>query len=302
MSLIAIRPLQITPAMLAASTLAEDGHPAWRASEVCALGDRRYLAETHRVYESLIDGNTNHHPVTTIGKWQDVMATNRWGMFDGAVGMRSVAAANSMTVVIRPGGPVSAIALLDSVAASARVVMRATPAGDVVVDRSISLAAMQIGDAYEYATAPFEYRSEYALRGLPLHPNPELTITLNGDTVSPPELGELIVGTEYTFGDVLRRPRLTPVDYSSIETDKYGVTKLVERRYVRKLDVSMLIPRARLNKVFATLMSLRATPCVWVPSDDAALDSLVVYGIAREPEITLETRSHYPCNLQIRGY
>lgn len=301
MSLVAIRPISITPGMLAGSTLLEDATPEWSASEVCAIGARRHLRESHRVYESLVDGNTNNHPLTTVGKWQDVLPTNRWAMFDLAVGPRSQAP-SSFTVLLRPGTPVSAIALLDSYAARVRVVMRATPGGEVVVDREQSLLSVAIGDAYEYATAPFEYRTEFVLRGLPIYPNCELQVTVTGDGVSPAQLGELIVGTEYTFGDVLKRPRLEPIDYSSMEADNYGVTRLVERRFVRKLELGLLIPKARLNKVFATLMALRATPCVWVPTDDMQLDALIVYGVAREPRFDLETRTHYPCNLQIRGY
>jgi hypothetical protein len=49
------------------------------------------------------------------------------------------------------------------------------------------------------------------------------------------------------------------------------------------------------------ISNLRATPCVWVPSDDATLDACIVYGWAGSFSIDAQTRAKHYCSLQVEG-
>ncbi len=68
-----IRPLTITDAVLAATNVPENDHPAYSGATTYALGDRVIVvgADIHKIYESLQASNTGHAPVTSPTYWED---------------------------------------------------------------------------------------------------------------------------------------------------------------------------------------------------------------------------------------
>lgn len=295
-----LKPITITEAKLAGTNLPEDPSIEWTAGETCALGAVRHLPGTHRVYLSLQDGNVNHDPLTSPPWWKDVGPTNRWAMFDGLPGKASEAP-NVLTVTLRPGGAITAIGLVGSNAIKVRALMRDKPGGATVFDQEFSLSSVMITNALEYATAPFEYRSEFVIRDLPVYTQCEVQITLTGDGVTPVSIKELVIGPAYQFAAPALGLKLSIVDYSQIREDDFGVTAVVERPYVRKVECKFIVPRAEKNKTFAVLTSFRATPVLVVPSYEADDDALILLGILRDPVIEMTTRDYHVCTLTARG-
>jgi len=84
-----LHPVNITPAMLTSTNIAEAEFPQWSNVATYALGDRVLKTSTHRVYESAIAGNTGNDPENLTGQWIDVGPTRRWAMFDQALGTLS---------------------------------------------------------------------------------------------------------------------------------------------------------------------------------------------------------------------
>lgn len=299
MSLTIIKPKTVTPAMLASTTANESTAPEWDAGTTYAADVRVTLASTRRAYQSLQAANTNHDPVTAVAWWVDVGPCNRWAMFDGALGS-ATEDASEITVVIRPG-QVSAVALLQVQAESVRLRMLDSPGGAVVFERTEDMNRLFVGGWYEWTTAPFVYRPEAIFAGLPMYADCELQVTLLADSLNPVKCGEMIVGSTYELGEPQHGAKFGIADYSTKETDAWGNTTLLERAFAKTLDMPMRLDAKQLTRVYGVLASLRATPCVVVPSTLTRYASLVVYGWIGEFSIDLTTYSHHYCTLQIKG-
>lgn len=301
MSVIVVKPTTITSAMLVSSTLAEDSSAAWSSGTTYAAGEQVHLVSTHRRYQSLQASNTNHDPssVAAAAWWVDIGATNRWSMFDGSLGSLTVAPL-SFSVTVRPGA-ITSLALLELQAAELRVTMRDAPGGSTVYDQTFDLSSTAISDAWEYCFAPLDYRTEFVLRDLPTFGLCEVDITLTGDGANQVQCGEVAMGPAYSLGEYPHNVQLGIQDYSRKTTDDFGVTTLVRRSYARKMDLRFVLDGSQLSKVYSVLSSLRATPCVWVPSDDATLDACIVYGWAGTFSIDAQTRAKHYCSLQVEG-
>jgi hypothetical protein len=294
MTLRVIRPTSVTEAMLTYSTVAEDTNPAWSAGETCAADVLRHLASTHRVYASAAAGNTGHDPATSPTWWVDAGATNKWAMFDGALG-RATTSATDITVRLQPGA-VSGLALMNVQARKVRIVIRSTPGGTVVYDELFSLSALTIGNWLEYFTAPFNYRTEYANTNLPLYSQGEIEVTLYGNGQQDVVCAEMVLGTSIELGVPTYGAKLGITDYSKKDTDAWGNTTLVQRSFARTLDLGFKLDGVQLDRVYAALSELRSTPCVWLADGLPA-----IYGWMGDFSIDVRAKSHSYCSLQIKG-
>lgn len=299
MTMTVIRPVTITDAMLLSSSLDEDTNPAWSAGTTYALGDRVHLADVHRVYESLQAANTGNDPLTAAAWWVEVSPTNRWAMFDESVGTAS-AGPSPLIVSLQPGA-VTALSLLGMVGAS-EVTARVydAPGGSLTYERTISLDSYGVSDWLEYWTAPIEFNGEAVFLALPASGTSEVEVEITGSgSVS---CGGLVTGATYTLGGVQFGATIGILDYSRKERDDFGATRLVERPYARRMDVRLQLNAADLNKVYAVLSALRATPCVWVAAPDTAgYESMTIYGWARDFSIDIALPTLHYCSLQIEG-
>lgn len=298
MSLTIIKPTAITPALLVSTTAVESA-AEWSASTTYAADARCTLAATRRTYQSLQAGNLNHAPATEAAWWVDVGPSNKWAMFDGALGSVTSDAAG-ISVVLRPGA-VSAVALMQVQAESVRLRVLDAPGGAVVYDRTEVMNRAFIGDWWEWTTAPFEYKPEIIFGDLPMYAGCELLVDITADALNPAQCGELVAGTAYSIGTPQMGAKLGITDYSRKDTDEWGNTTLVQRAFAKTLDLPLVLDAAELTKAYGVLSSLRATPCVFVPSSMARYAALVVYGWVGEFAIELSTFSTHYCNLQIKG-
>lgn len=291
-----ITPTVITDALFTSSTAPETDHAAYAAGTTYALGDRVIRTATHRIYESLQAGNIGHTPESSPTWWLDVAPTNRWAMFDSVVGT-STTLASPLTVVIHPGA-VNAIALLELVGTSVTVSMTSTAGGGSVYSQTISLDASEVGDYYEYFFAPFIQRTSVVLTDLPPYADGIITVSLTGSTVS---LGVLSVGLFDELGDAQYGATAGITDYSLKTTDAFGNTTLTQRSYAKRTTVKLVLGKGDVNRVHRALADLRATPCVWVTAEDAALDPLTVYGFFKDFQIEVAYPTASLCSLEIEG-
>lgn len=298
MSLTIIKPTAITPALLV-STTAVESDAEWASGTTYAADARCTLVSTRRTYQSLQAGNLAHDPAASPAWWVDVGPSNQWAMFDGALGSVTADAAG-ISVVLRPGA-VSALALMQVQAEAVRVRVLDAPGGAVVYDATETMNRAFISDWYEWTTAPFEYRPEVIFSNLPMYVGCELLVDITADTLNPAQCGELVTGTAYSLGTAQMGAKLGIVDYSRKTTDEWGNTTLVQRAFAKTLDLPLVLDAAELSKTYGLLASLRATPCVFVPSSLSRYSAAVVYGWMGEFSIELATYSLHYCNLQVKG-
>ncbi len=298
-----IKPTVITDAMLISSTAAEPSGSdpaAWNAATAYALGDLAYRAATHRVYRRLVAGTTATAPENDLAgaapNWADYGPTHRWAMFDSQV---STATSNAtpLTVVLAPGY-INALALLEIAGTAVSVTITDGPSGATVYSRSLTLDGTIISDWYQYVWEPFDALTQWVLTDIPPYAAARITVSVTGGT---PSLGVLLVGTVYNLGETRMGARLSIVDYSRKETAADGTTTFVRRKYSRRMDANLILSNAQLDKVNRVLADLRATPCVWIGSDAAGYESLIVFGFYRDFSIAIDYPAYSLCPLQIEG-
>lgn len=291
-----IRPTPISGAALLSSNVPEDDHPEWGSGTAYAKGDKVILASTHRRYESLTDANTSQPPATSPAAWLDLGPTNRWAMFDQAVGTHT-SRASPLTVQIAPGG-VDALAILDATATSATVTVASS--GQTVYEKtqSFELGGIGITDWFTYFFEPAGRRTGVEFLDVPVYPDGVITVTLESDT-SEVACGTLLVGRQFAFGDTQRGAQIGITDYSRKEANDFGVVSVVERAWSKRFNAQVVVPTLLVDTIQRELARLRARPALWIGG--GGFESLTVYGFFREFSIDIAYDSVSYCSLTVEG-
>ncbi len=290
-----LKPTTLTTAMLISSTRAENDYTAWSAATTYALAQRCIDTTTHRIYESVQATNLNH-AVTLTAWWIDVGPTNRWAMFDQAVGSVT-SQATPLTVVIAPG-IVNSLALLDISATSVTVSMTDGVAGPTVYNQTFPIHdGATILDWYMYFFQPLQPQTELIVEGLPPYSSGRITVAMTAGTTA--ACGTLAVGSMIELGGTQYGVSVGIIDYSKKETDTFGVTSVIQRSYAKKIETPVLVENARLDYITRQLASVRATPCVWIASD--RYSSLIAFGFYKDWSVNIPYPTHSEMNLTIEG-
>lgn len=297
MTLRFLTPVDIGDAELISSTRAENDYAAWSGATTYADGDRVIKTATHRIYESVQAANLNHDPAGDDGTWWvDVGPTNRWAMFDRAVG--SVTAQATPLTVVLDAGIVSALALLDIAGTAVTVSMTDGAAGPTVYDETFDIADdVILLDWWMYFFEAITPLTLLIVDDLPPYASGRLTVSIAA--AGSAECGTLAVGELVEIGPARRGAGVGIIDYSRKETDAYGVTRVVERAYAKRINLDVIIDNSRVDYVAARLAAVRAAPVVWIGSD--LYESLVAYGWVRDWGINITYPTCSDATLSIEG-
>lgn len=262
-----LQPTAITSAMLVSSSIAENDYIAWSSGANYEAGARVISPITHNIYESLASFNAGHDPADS-DQWLEVGPTNRWAMFDEALGT-ATSGPSPLTVTLAPGAA-DALALLDVVGTSVRV--QAT--------------------GYDQTLAPASGAATFF--DLPLDGG-QITVTLTGaGTVS---IGTLLVGRMRALGLTEAEPTSGITDFSRKDRDAFGTVTLVERAWAKRMSAKSLIRTDAVDTVADRLVTVRAKPALWMA--DRLRDSLKVYGFVKEWSIEVgETTSKLSLSIE----
>ena len=288
-----LRPIPITDSVLIDSSLPETDHAAWSSATTYAAGARVILTSTHRIYESVQAGNTNHDPATDDGTWWiDIGPTNRWAMFDQSVGTVSTGT-NPVSVSLDPGQGINSLALLGLVASTVRVQVEVD--AELIYDRLYNMADRRITMGWwEYFFEPLDPQTDLIVDDLP--PIGEITITINGTACA-----TLAIGRLFDLGETLAAPTVGIIDYSRKETDIFGVTDVLERSYAKRIEADVLCDSNRIDGITRQLADIRATPVVWVADANRQSSVLTAYGFYRSWELVIRYHNTSECRLTIEG-
>jgi hypothetical protein len=251
-----LQPAIVTDALLLSSDVAETDHPQWAAGTTYAAGARVLRGAAHRIYESAIGGNVGVDPTSATGKWIDAGPTNRWAMFDQALGT-ATKAPSTVTVRLNASG-VTAIALLDVVGSTVRVQTG-------VYDRTVAVGAGAI-----------------TFLDLPCAAG-EVRVTIAGPTQV--SVGTLLAGRLVSLGITEASPTAGITDYSRKDVDDFGAVTIVERAWAKRMEASALIRTDAIDAVAARITKVRAQPALWIGR--AGLDSLTIYGFFKDFSIAV---------------
>lgn len=285
-----LAPISITDEMMVSITaggieLTEDAAPLWNPSATYAEGDRVYLQETHRVYESIKDGNANRYPGDLANQfnaagvaswWIDAGPTNRYAMFDALISTQTVAP-TPLAIVLRPGS-FNGIAMFGLDADEIDIVVTDYPGGTVVYSYSASLEGSQPSDYYEYFFDRFKPQTQFIATDLIPYGESEIRITLtkgSGDV----RVGMIALGDLRPLGEPLRGASVEPIDYSYVSTDTFGNTTVRKRNNATSLAMSAKMDINDANSILDTIKEVLGVPVVVVGSKARGYENLTVFGL-----------------------
>lgn len=282
-------PLEITDSRLTSSTAAEpgSGETAWSAATAYTAGQQVYLAANHTRYERLVDGTTATSPAADSENWAELGPTNQRAMFDLLRNTGTVSA-SPLEVVITPGQRVDSLGLVGLVADSVTVEMHV--GAELVYSRTVNLSTREVASWYEYFFGAFSFRSAVALFDLPPFAAAVITVTFEratGDVT----VGGLILGMSVYVGNTQYSAESDALNFSVVERDDFGNSRLIPRRTVPKTNQSLFCDKTRVNRVIRVREELNAQPALWSGLDDATdgyFEALLILGYYRRFTISLE--------------
>lgn len=287
--------------------LAEDPSPAWVVGATYAAGDRRYLATTHRVYESVKDGNTGKLPsdisnqVNAAGEatwWQDIGPTNKHAAFDGLISTPLVA--DSPVVFTLTPGQFNGFALfgIDADSYSVEVVDTATGT-EIYSEPTTPLEGSDPTDYYDYFFMRFKPLTQIVRTGIDPYANSRIKLTLN-KIGGPVKLGMFAIGDMRPSGIPQRDASVEPQDFSVVKQDPFGNTKVKKRANSTGMSITCKMDKEDAGAVLDSVKDVLGVPVVVVGSEAALYEWMTVFGLvsarmspADYPFVTL--------NMTVRG-
>lgn len=290
-----LKPTVFQAAMLLA-TNAVESIAAWNSGTSYALDVK--ARSGGRIYQSLVASNAGNPPATTTAKWVDLGPDNTTAAFDGQVS--TVATGTGSLTYTLATGILDAVALVNVSAATVTITVRDGPGGAVLFTETVGMDGSTVLDWYQYFFYdPLLARTQVVFDGIPPFGSATVELSLTGTSVS---VGHIAFGRVVELGEAQFGATAGITDYSKKDTDEFGVTTFVRRDFSKRLTARLRIQNLQLNRVQRLLYDLRATPCVWIATDDPLLDEpMTVFGYYKD----FQTEIAYPkfsyCSLEIEG-
>ena len=271
-----------------------------------ALGARVWRAATHRIYEVLdpagipagrtVKPENDIDGVTTSPKWLQVGPTNKWAMFDGEIASATKDGA-AITVVLNTS-QINSVALFGLVGSSVTVTLRDSTNTTVLYTATKNLEGVFVDNWYDYFFSEFRQIDLAVFTDLPVYYAAKLTIEVTGTNV---QIGQAVVGYAYFIGETEYGSSSGIIDYSKKEANTFGNVTFITRAFSKRMSAKLWLQNTSLDYIQSKLAEVRATPCVWVGTEDTTYNNLVVYGFYKDftLEVTYPTTSS--CSLEIEG-
>lgn len=294
-----LKPIDFQISQLISSTAVE-AYANYSSGTTYSIGQR--IIYSNRIYESLINSNTNNQPDTNPSKWLDFGPSNKTAMFDNKVSTKTTAT-TSLTVVVRPGAIFDTVALINSEAAVVKVTVRDGLGGTIVYENTAGMTGTESFSYYDYFfNDPLVKRTQVVFYGIPPFVNAHITFEFTNSSGSPVSCGVAVYGSVYSFGGTQYGASAGVIDYSVKETDEYGNITFVERPYSKRLNAEVWVNAFDLNGVQRTLYEVRAKPSVWIATDDPTYEeAAIVYGFYKSFDTVISYPSVSMLNLEIEG-
>jgi hypothetical protein len=284
-----IKPVTVTDSVLSSSNVPETDYAAWNSGTAYVVGDKVISTVTHRIYEALIN-NTNVDPTGTAtdpATWLNIGATNRWKAFDQKISDPVTQATSIEYTLTDPTSNVTAVTLFGLKGASANVTVTDATDGEVY-NRTISLLDNRnIVDWFTYFFEEQVQREQAQFLDLPPYLGSDIDVTVTANTAEDAELGQLVLGLLSNIGVTSYGTSISIEDYSRKEADAFGNFVVVERDFAQLADFDVRFETQNARKIQRTLADFRATPIVYIGSDDTSYGT-TIYGFYRRFDLTLE--------------
>lgn len=280
-------------------TNATDSRPLWSSATTYSVG--QIIRYNNNVYESLQASNLNKQPDTNPTWWLSLGADNISAAFDGKVGSKTTAT-DKLRMIVYPGNVVDAVGYLETNA----VVVNTSAVdsyGNSAYSNSTGFTESNIANWYDYFfVSPLaDPATQVVHQGIPSL-DPGLFVGIEMIRPGTVEVGSVLMGYSTTIGKTQYGVKAGIVDYSKKESDEFGNVSIVERPYSKRMQGDVYVNNYDLNKVQRFLYNIRATPVLWMASDNPELTEVsYVYGFYKDFSTTISYPDVSMCNLDIEG-
>ena len=275
----------------------EDATAAWVSGTTYAVNAEVHRVATHRVYRRLIAGAGTTEPESDPTNWRDLRVTTRWAPLVMTEDTELLVIGNLHLSL--PAGSSPGLYFGGIKASSIRTVV-VKPDANLRSDRTHALPPAYAGWLSDGKASLYVDMSGEIYEG------DRIDITLMQASVSGSALGVaglsyLISGIDYYLGETLQGARLGITDFSRRETDEFGTTTFVRRKFAKRLNVDVMLPTADLQRVFDLLTDMRGNVVLWVPGTSSELAPLSFFGWCKDFGLTVAYARHATCALEIES-
>lgn len=291
--------LEVNDANLIASNIVEDDAPLYDPAVNYNTGER--VIYDHWVYESLQNTHSGNQPDLHPEFWLLVGATNLYKAFDQRLSDPVVNLDQITYTIGHAGIVVTDVILLGLVGVEARVQVNDAIDG-LVYDVTFPLldeGAVSDWSSYFFTPAGLQ-RRELLAPAVPFYANAETTVTVTAATGTNAEVGQIVLGRSIDLGITSYGTSLSIEDYSRKDRDTFGNPIIQERAFARLIDYDIKFESQKARFIDATLAEYRATPVVWIGSDEEEYGT-IVYGYYRRFDIVLSTPSLSDATIEVEG-
>ena len=299
MSLVIVKPLTITSAMLVSTTVPETDYPEWLATTNYHIGDRvQHTIHDHNIYECLVAGVKAVDPENDPTSWIKVSPTNRWKLFDTSNSTQT-AKASSIQYVLAPGEAITAVSALNLTGCTSFRVRMTDPVYGLVYDQTTDFLGLPaLSDWWTWFFGARTAKSTMLALDLPSFPSATVTIDLAGTTLL--AVGVLLMGQQTSVGEgVEYGAKVGIVDYSRKETNTFGDTILVQRAFAKRANFSMKLRAREVDATQDFLASIRALPCLYIGTTQYG--ATAVFGKYDSFDIIIAYQDYSDCTMDILG-
>lgn len=307
-----------TDATWQAGTIAEPSprETAWSGATVAyTVGQEVARATTHRVYRCAVAHTSAASPLPENDptRWKEIRPTDRWlpyGPWTNAAGQTIY---SGLAVEITTENLVwrmalryaNAVAVFGLRGATLRAQVYDTPGGTLAKEQAISLKRPASG-YWDLIYGQRSYRDRLLIDGLPMYPNAELVLTVEGSgsqlrRVTQIEAGKLrqihgadFGGTEYGISN-------TPRARMFREQDTDGTEKVLVYGVSQDMDATVVMRADRENTALTALRGLAGRGVALLPSLGAGYEQRLTFGVIDGAPVTRTHHGITQARFSVRG-
>lgn len=168
----------------------------------------------------------------------------------------------------------------------------------IVYDETYSLTYTDgIDNWYSYYFEPIIRKRDYVEIDMPVYSSPIIDIWMTGTGIV--SCGACIIGQKLDIGLTQYGARTGIQDYSVKTQDDFGNYDILERAFSKRADFTIWINNTRISAIQDTLSDYRATPIVYIGSED--FTNTIVYGFYKDFSIDISYPTVSICTATIEG-
>jgi hypothetical protein len=291
------------------------GVTEWSTSAV-VTGDIRYVEATHKRYEAVSDHSDRFPPDHLGTDWIELGATNLFRAFDLTTQSQTLADATDLQFTFQCNTLVTALAFFNLSGSHLRITVSPPGAGDWDDDEPTDdddfepqtdfveyefelIDTTPLIDWFEYFFTETETLTQVFVWPVPGFPGATIDVEIVGAPRA--AVGEIAAGQLISLGTTVTNGRLSFEDFSRVESDFDGGLTVIRRGAADITEFPFSFPGFDAPRVRSVVKDLRATPAVFMMSEEGDQLGFFTYGFVRTFNATATDRNAYFASLEVRS-